>query len=140
MIHTCKALIIHCMDFRLMKPIYEYLEKQNLVGDCDQVVVAGAVKAIAENPDSPEAAILLKQIRLSRDLHGMQTLILMHHTDCGAYGGHAAFDSPEEERDAHISAMRKTRDEVNKRIPGLEIRLVLADMQEGEKVEFQAIN
>lgn len=48
--HTCKVLIIHCMDFRLMEPVFSHLKERGLVGAYDEVSLAGAVKSIVDDP------------------------------------------------------------------------------------------
>lgn len=135
--HTCKALIIHCMDFRLMEPIFSYLKKRGLVGMCDEVSLAGAIKSIADDPNGPVSQTLLKQIELSKALHHIDTVILMNHTDCGAYGGHAAFASLTEEREKHTQDMRAVRNHITSRFPELTVETVLADIDIG--VHFSAV-
>src|SRR3989344_5369005 len=99
--HTCKALIIHCIDFRFGKAIKKYLEDKNLLGDIDIVSVAGAVKNNAD--------FLMKQIDISKRLHDIKEVILMNHTDCGAYGGRKAFGSAEDERNKHLSDLNEAK-------------------------------
>ena len=44
MSHQCKAIIIHCMDFRLIKETQRWLGEKGYLGDCDIVSIAGASK------------------------------------------------------------------------------------------------
>ena len=125
--HTCKTLVIHCMDFRLMEPIFSYLKKRGLVGLCDEVSLAGGIKALADDANGPTAQTLLKQIELSKALHQIDTVMLMNHTDCGAYGGQAAFVSRAEEHEKHLRDMRAVRDLIAVRFPGLAVETALAD-------------
>lgn len=92
MSHTCKALLLRCLDFRLNEAIQQWLQKNHLANNCDLVSLAGAVKNLK---------IVLGQIEISQRLHGISEVILMNHTDCGAYGGRAAFADSEEERARH---------------------------------------
>jgi hypothetical protein len=55
--HTCTALILHCMDFRLGKPIKEYLQERGLLGDCDIVSIA-ARRRILQDLRSPPTGSL----------------------------------------------------------------------------------
>lgn len=118
-----------------MEPIFSYLKERGLVGACDEVSLAGAIKAIADYPDGPAAQTLFKQIELSKTLHHIDTVILMNHTDCGAYGGRAAFSSLSEEREKHTQDMRAVRDLITARFPELAIETVLADIG----VHFSAV-
>lgn len=111
-----------------MDPIFQYLKERGLTGTCDQVSIAGAIKAIAENPQGPEAQVLFKQIQLSKELHHIETVILMNHTDCGAYGGRKAYTTLAEEREKHIADMRAVREYILTRFSDLSIETVLADI------------
>jgi len=128
MAHTCKAAILHCIDFRLGPAIKKHLEEKGLLGDCDIVSVAGATK---------DFAFPMAQLELSNRLHETSRVILMNHTDCGAYGGRAAFDSDEAETEAHFSAMAEAKKALIEKIPTLEVSTVLARINEDGSVTFE---
>jgi len=138
MSHTCKNLIIHCIDFRLMDDIYAWLRENGFAGDCDTVSLAGASKDLLDS-DRPEYGdFILKQIRISHDLHKMRRVILMHHTDCGAYGGRKAFGDALEEERRHIHDMQEASRKIKSRWSDVETVLVLIKMGGGEN-EFVQI-
>lgn len=63
MSHQCKALVIHCMDFRFHSAIRDFLVSLGIKDQYDLVSLAGATKGLVENdPDS--TAIILKQIEI----------------------------------------------------------------------------
>jgi len=128
MAHTCKGAILHCIDFRLGPAVKGWLEKEGLLGDCDIVSVAGATK---------DFAFPLSQLELSNRLHATSTVILMNHTDCGAYGGRAAFDSDDAETETHFSAMDAAKKALLEKLPDLEVRTVLARIKADGGVEFE---
>lgn len=128
MSHTCTGAILHCIDFRLGPSVKKWLEEQGLLGNCDIISVAGATKAM----DVPMA-----QLELSHKLHRTSKIILMNHTDCGAYGGRAAFDSDETETETHFKAMTKAKEALNAKLPGVEVRTVLARIGENGEVSFE---
>lgn len=130
MTHCCRALILHCMDFRLGPAIKKFMEEHGLLGDADIVSVAGAAK----NLD-----LSLGQIELSVKLHSIKTVILMNHTDCGAYGGRSAFASEEDERQAHIKDMETAKQEVLAHFPNLEVQLWLAVIDERDQVKIERV-
>lgn len=139
MSHTCKALILHCIDFRFGKAIKKYLEEQGLLGDIDIVSVAGAAKNLV-SPNSPsDTEFILRQIEISKKLHNITELILMNHTDCGAYGGHKAFASHDEEVQKHQDDMQAARELVQTKYPDLEIKTVLATISPTHEVAFETI-
>lgn len=86
--HTCKALVIHCIDFRFRKSLAEFLESR--FGDSyDLVSAAGGVKRLVSDPLNNN--FILEQIKISDTLHKPEVILLIQHEDCGAYGGSAAF-------------------------------------------------
>jgi len=127
------------MDFRLTDAINKWLEEKGIMNDCDMISVAGIAKVIADDPDSPEAKFILKQFELSKKLHNTKTLYLMHHTDCGAYGGHKAFANLEEEKAKYLADMEKAREVIKSVVPDLEVKFVLADIKDDGSVMIEEI-
>ena len=74
--HTCQAVVVTCMDFRLQKFINSWTGK-NIKGKFDRIAYAGGVKNITTIQD---------QITLSVKLHKVKEAHLINHEDCGAYG------------------------------------------------------
>ncbi len=142
MFHPCTSLILHCIDFRFGKEIKKYLEEKGLLGDIDMVSLAGAVKNIVEPKAASDAEFVLRQIEISKKLHRVKNVYLMNHTDCGAYGGRAAFTSSKEEREKHIADMKKAAEIINQKFSDLKIHLLLAHLEEAEhknKIWFEEI-
>ncbi|SRR6266498_564048 len=75
--HTCEAVVVHCIDFRLQNFLNDWLTKRFGLQNYDRVSWAGGVK---------DFAILQGQIEISRRLHQIKKVILINHEDCGAYG------------------------------------------------------
>ena len=137
--HICSSVLVRCMDFRLTREINHWLESKGLINDCDIISIAGITKAIADDFSSPEAQFVLKQINLSRQLHQTKVVYLMHHTDCGAYGGHTAFHNLEEEKQCYTTDMEKAKAIIEKEIPGVDVKFILADIMNNGAVEFHEI-
>lgn len=133
--HTCQNALIRCMDFRLQKAVDQWMIENNLPGDCDMISVAGAGKDIVANPDG----FVATQIDLSFKLHATKTVLLMHHTDCGAYGGHAAFENLEVEHAHHISEMTKAAEVIKSKHPDMEVKMLLAEHQEDGSFKVVAV-
>ena len=129
--HICKALVIHCIDFRFGTAIKKYLEDKGLLGDIDIVSVAGAVKNNAD--------FLIKQIDISKTLHDIKEVILMNHTDCGAYGGRKAFNSEGEERKKHFSDLKDAEARILEKFPELEVKKVLAILTDENDIRFEEL-
>ncbi len=77
MVHTCEAVVVHCMDFRLQHFLNEWLEKRFGKQNFDRISWAGGVR---------EFSIVKAQIQMSQQLHNVKKIILVNHEDCGAYG------------------------------------------------------
>ncbi len=133
---TCSSILVRCIDFRLTSSINKWLEENNLMDGCDIISVAGISKAIALDSNSEDAKYILSQIKISHDLHESKTLYLIHHTDCGSYGGHSAFTDLETEKKIYLDHMNKAKEIINEQIPGLEVKFVLADMKSDTEIEF----
>lgn len=58
---------------------------------CTSIRVAGGAKCLATPDPESERDFVLEQIPKSIRLHGTDRVVLMVHSDCGAYGGLAAF-------------------------------------------------
>jgi carbonic anhydrase len=77
MVHTCEAVVVHCIDFRLQHFLNDWLEKRFGKQNYDRISWAGGVM---------EFAIVKTQIQKSQQLHNVKKIILINHEDCGAYG------------------------------------------------------
>lgn len=128
MAHTCTGAILHCIDFRLGPAIKNWLEEQELLGDCDIISIAGATK---------DMSFPMEQLVLSHQLHKTTTIILMNHTDCGAYGGRAAFESADAETETHFTAMSAAKMTLEEKLPGIEVRTILARINEDESITYE---
>ena len=126
MAHTCSHALVRCMDFRLGPAIRDYLNSNDLYGQIDIISVAGAAKDIAQIEEGDVEG----QVGLSKKLHEIGTVILMNHTDCGGYGGRAAFKSAEAEREVHLADMRTAKAKLLVKYPELNVKLILAVMSE----------
>ncbi len=124
--HTCEAAVLHCIDFRLAQALEEYKKSQNIIGDCDVISVAGAVGNIVNPKQESDREFVLRQLGLSKKLHDIKKIILINHTDCGAYGGAAAFPSKEEERAKHEADLHAAKELVLQSVSGAEVQLALA--------------
>ncbi|MDD5146181.1 MAG: hypothetical protein PHN39_00300 [Candidatus Pacebacteria bacterium] len=85
--HRCGALVFRCMDFRIKPSILSQLLMRvgYSEGSYDLVSVAGACKDLLSDK-SGERDFLIKQIKLSQQLHNIQEVVMLYHDNCGAYG------------------------------------------------------
>ena len=136
--HKCTALILHCIDFRLGSAIKNYLQRHNLLDDCDIVAMAGAAKNIARPKEETDREFALRQIRISIELHRIEKVIVMNHTDCGAYGGRR---SDEDSEWQHVEDMKTAKDAILGIFDtsNLAVNLTLARIDEYNNVQIVEI-
>jgi len=74
----------------------------------------------------------LAQLRKAIQLHGAKRIVLMLHSDCGAYGGLAKFGGDlAKERENHSADMKKAKANLENEIPGVSV--------EGYFVDFEGV-
>jgi hypothetical protein len=96
----------------------------------DPILVAGGAKCLAGDDLESERQFVLEQVRKSMQLHGTQTVLLMLHSDCGAYGGLAAFgDDTAREAENHRNDLHRAVDFLQGKIPELTIRGFFVDFE-----------
>ena len=94
MAHNADAMLVFCMDFRFQDDLNSWMQEQGLSRNCDKVLWPGSTQEIAQGVNLEGWK---KVFNVSAKLHGVNRIVLMHHQDCGAYGGVKAFESQEAE-------------------------------------------
>lgn len=105
--HTCDALVVACIDFRFQEYLKSWLGRAMHGKTYDYVGFAGSTKSLDT---------IIGQLDISKRLHHIKEVVLIHHEDCGAYG---AESTPER----HTVDLRKARDVVTAAYPDLTVAL-----------------
>src|SRR5271169_592259 len=84
--YQCDAAVIWCFDNRFDLGFRKFLKRIG-VANSDPIKIAGGAKCLASPDLETERQFVLEQIRKSMRLHGTRRVILMLHSDCGAYNG-----------------------------------------------------
>lgn len=128
--YHCDAAIVWCFDNRFQLGFSKYLKRLGVV-NADPIKIAGGSKSLASPEHEGDREFVLDQIRKSIRLHGTQLVILMLHSDCGAYGGldagfggDAALEARRQEEE-----LRRAAECVRKEIPGVEVRAYFVDFE-----------
>lgn len=137
--HDCTTVIFHCIDFRFAADIKAYLEKENLTGDVDIVSIAGCVKNLVAPAKETDVEFVMRQLDISKRLHAVCKVVLMNHTDCGAYGGRKAFESAEAERARHAADLERAKAMILAKYPDLEVKTVIAHIDDHARIAFEAL-
>lgn len=88
--YHCDAAVVWCYDNRFELALRKLLKRSGIEHP-DTIRVAGGAKCLSSPEKESEREFIVEQIRKSIRLHGTDRVILMVHSDCGAYGGLAAF-------------------------------------------------
>ena len=87
--HKPYALLLSCIDYRLVDKTIRFFNGKGLKNDFDYFILAGAGLGVI-NPthykDFDEwKKVYFQHIDIAISLHGIKEIILVEHMDCGAY-------------------------------------------------------
>lgn len=137
--HSCSTFVLHCIDFRFIHEIVHFMKSLGLIDDYDDVAAAGAAKNLADPYDEHDREFILRQVEISKKLHGIKQVVVINHLDCGAYGK-GTFANVQEERERHLRDLRLAKNTIEKRFDGLTVLTVLARIDEQGKVDFEKVS
>ena len=119
--YRADACVVSCFDARFELVTRKFLKKRGIWW-ADPLKIAGGAKAFASPAEESERSFVLGQVRTSIRLHGTNRVILMVHSDCGAYGGLQAFGGDEEREAAnHETQLRSAAEFLKDNIPAIEV-------------------
>jgi len=119
--HSCRACVLHCMDFRFHDHLRALMRQEGLDADrADVIRVAGSAKNLARPDDPRDRERLLEMFQTSVDLHHARQFYLINHEDCGSYGPEVITDD-DEEIDIHHEDLRRAGILLAERFPGIEV-------------------
>ncbi len=84
--YLSKATVIWCFDDRFSEALEKFLAMTPEY-QFDVVKIAGGVKQISSPENESDRDFILRQVAASIKLHKSEKVVLMAHTECGAYGG-----------------------------------------------------
>jgi len=124
--YSAAAAVVWCFDDRLTPVVRKFLKRCGITR-WDSIRLAGGAKSIASPREESDRNFLLEQIRLARKLHGIERVILVAHSDCGAYGGLEAFGRDKQaEVDHHRMELSRAAAFV-RTIPGIAVECWFVD-------------
>lgn len=122
------ALLLSCMDFRLMDDIERYMSGRGLRDKYDHVILAGASLGAVTDKYPAWNTTFWEHLDIAMKLHNIHTVIVLDHRDCGAYkvvlGAEHAKD-PKVETDTHAAQLKKLKGQINKKHPKLKVEMLL---------------
>ncbi len=132
--HNCSTLVLCCMDWRLSPPqanLDEVLLKNNIVepSGFDRVIIGGGVKSLASAEKETDIAFVIRQLDIGDTLHHVKKMVLINHSDCGAYGGSANFKSVDAEHQFHFEELNKAAKLIRTKYPNIEVQSYVAHLE-----------
>lgn len=126
--HNVNDCVITCMDHRFQQLIYQKLKNEHHLERYDRLAWAGSSKAVADGT-------LIPQIQASHRLHNIKKVWIWDHTDCGGFGGLAAFGNDEpKEIQAHFESQKKAAAAIHQVLPQLAVNTFVINL-EGEAIK-----
>jgi len=125
--YIADAAVVWCFDHRFHLAFAKFLKRSGVL-TADVIKVAGGAKALAAPAGDANREFVVEQIRTSVRLHGTKRIILMLHSDCGAYGGLSAFQNDAAaEAEHHEAELARAARTVTELLPGIEVRAYFVD-------------
>ena len=101
----CDALVVHCMDYRLQKFLHPWIMSRFGADNFDIISLAGAVHDYEQ---------VLKYVQLAVQVHSINTVTLVNHEDCRAYGREGTFAR-------HKHDLQDAKQKIEALFPGLDV-------------------
>lgn len=125
--YIADAAVVWCFDHRF-ETVFRKLLKRIGVLTGDAIRIAGGAKSLASPEQESARQFVLDQIQKSIRLHKTSTVVLMVHSDCGAYGGLAAFNrDAAKEASHHAAELQHAASFLKEQIPGVAIKSYFVD-------------
>ena len=127
--YRADAAVIWCYDSRFEMAFRKLLKKTGIV--CfDAIRLAGGAKSLATPDGEAERQLVLDQLRKSMRLHRTDRVLLMVHSDCGAYGGLDAFGGDTKaELSHHKMELRRAAAYLREALPELTVVCYFVDFE-----------
>lgn len=129
--HTAEALLLSCMDYRLVDDITKYMDGRGMTNQYDHVVLAGASLGAITGDFKDWNKTFWEHLKIASDLHHIKKVILLDHRDCGAYKVILKADfakDPALETRVHGKYLRDLAAEVRKRYPQLQTETLIMNL------------
>lgn len=125
------AMLLSCMDYRLVDETERYMTKRGLRNKYDHVILAGASLGAVTEKFPAWNKTFWEHLDVAIDLHHIGKVIALDHRDCGAYkvilGEDFAKDRAKETA-AHATKLRELRTQIQAKHSKLAVELLLMSL------------
>jgi carbonic anhydrase len=128
------ALVLTCIDYRFVHIIPEFMRKHYPSLSYDHTILAGASLGVFTGIYPAWASTFWEHLEVAIALHGINTVIILDHRDCGAYREFEALPEapdPDMEQKIHQHYMDRLGALITKSHRSLRVRTHLLDVPEG---------
>ena len=128
--HT-EALLLSCMDYRLIDDTERYMTDLGLRDKYDHIILAGASLGATTDKYPAWNQTFWDHVDVAIKLHSIKKVMILDHRDCGAYKVILEEDfakEPEKETKIHSTKLMELADKIREKYPDLEVELYLMDL------------
>lgn len=128
------ALVLTCIDYRFVHVIPEYMNEHYPSLSYDHTILAGASLGVFAGIYPAWASTFWEHLEVAIALHGIHTVFILDHRDCGAYREFEALPEapdPDLERIIHQHYMDRLGALITKSHRSLRVITDLLDVPEG---------
>jgi hypothetical protein len=126
-----EALLLSCMDYRLIDEIDRYMTSRGLRDKYDHIILAGASLGAITEKYPAWSKTFWGHLDVAIQLHHINKVIVMDHRDCGAYKvilEKDFYQDPVKETAIHSGKLNELRGQIKAKYPKLEVELLLMDL------------
>ena len=125
------ALLLSCMDYRLVEKTERYMSKRGFRNKYDHVILAGASLGAVTDKFPAWNTTFWEHLGTAIELHSIHKVFVLDHRDCGAYqvilGEDFAKDRAKE-TEVHAVKLRDLRKQIMEKHPKLAVELLLMSL------------
>jgi carbonic anhydrase len=124
-------LAIFCSDERFIKVNLDFMKDSLSIGSCDLMVVPGGPAFIANDENE-----FMKRLGVLMEVHEIDEVILIAHSDCGYYNKYFSDISEEKKIERQIDDLKEAVIRLNKSYPGKSIQGFYGRIHEPDSIEY----
>ncbi|MGQ9366939.1 carbonic anhydrase [Azospirillum sp. ST 5-10] len=128
---SVEALLLSCMDYRLVDDTTRYMDGRGLTNNYDHVILAGASLGALTDQKVAWNETFWNHVDVAKQLHHIKKVMVMDHRDCGAYkvflGADFSTDRAKE-TEVHTATLSKLGGMIKEKHPDLEVELLLMSL------------
>jgi carbonic anhydrase len=122
------ALVLSCMDYRLMDDVETFMGKRGMRNKYDHIVLAGASLGAVQERYPAWSKTFWEHLDIVLKLHHVHTVVIIDHRDCGAYKvilGEDLAKNRDRETEVHAEHLIRLGGAIKQRHPKLDVELHL---------------